>query len=273
MRSVKPDNIEKYIREAFENNSERMRFESGHALAPQTKKAALDQVLLYWRCLRDVAEKVTETEVRLHLPNQTTPKGRKFNIEGVVDIVQEGEKTIMYDLKTHDADFVRANLSSYGEQLNVYAYIWQKLRGLRLDETAIIATRFPKSLKEALNRRDPLQLEKALRAWEPVIPVRIDSNCVEKAINAFGKVVDSIEERKFEAPRPSILGKIESRKGRFAVTVCGNCDARFSCDSFRDYSLSTKEAQKLGRTDLQHAFEDNGTQIDREERLDAALSD
>ena len=139
MRSVKPDNIEKYIREAFENNSERMRFESGHALAPQTKKAALDQVLLYWRRLRDVAEKVTETEVRLHLPNQTTPKGRKFNIEGVVDIVQEGEKTIMYDLKTHDADFVRANLSSYGGQLNVYAYIWQKLRGLRLDETALLS--------------------------------------------------------------------------------------------------------------------------------------
>jgi hypothetical protein len=254
MRAAKSDEIENFIREAFENNSERMRSERGHALAPQTKKAALNQVLLFWRRLRDVAEKITKTEVRLRLPNQTTPKGRRFNIEGVVDIVQEGESTIMYDLKTHDADFVRANLSMYEEQLNVYAYIWQKLRGLRLDETAIIATRFPKSLKDALNSRDPVRIEKALREWEPVIPVRIDTACVEKAIIEFGRVVDSIEERKFEAPRLSILRKIELRKDRFGVTVCGNCDARFSCDSFRAYSVSTKKPQKLGRTALRRAL-------------------
>jgi PD-(D/E)XK nuclease superfamily len=272
MRSAKPDEIENFIREAFENNSERMRFESGHALAPETKKAALDQVLLYWRRLRDVAEKITETEVRLHLPNQTTPKGRRFNIEGAVDIVQEGERTIMYDLKTHDADFVRANLSMYEEQLNVYAYIWQELRGLRLDETAILATRFPKSVKEALNSRDPVRLEKALEEWEPVIPVRMDTTRVKKAISEFGKVVDSIEERKFKAPRPSILQKNESLKGRFAVTVCGNCDARFSCDSFRAYSVSTKETQKRDRTHRDIPFKDSENQEEREERVDAAFA-
>src|ERR1700730_17227223 len=161
MRAADPDEIEVFLRETFAKNSERIRFESGHALAPETKEAALDQVLLYWRRLRNVAEKITSTEVRLHLPNQTTPKGRKFNIEGVVDIVQEGEKTIMYDLKTHDADFVRANLSTYEEQLNVYAYIWQKLRGSQLDGTAILATRFPKYVKEALKSGDRGRLENA----------------------------------------------------------------------------------------------------------------
>jgi PD-(D/E)XK nuclease superfamily len=254
MRSADPDKIENFIFEAFENNSKRIRFGSGHALSPETKKDALDQVLLYWRRLRDVAEKITETEVRLHLPNQTTPKGRRFNIEGVVDIVQEGERTIMYDLKTHDADFVRANLSMYEKQLNVYAYIWQELRGLRLEETAILATRFPKSVKEALNSGDPVRLEKALKEWEPVIPVRVDPTRVKQVISEFGKVVDSIEERKFKAPRPSILRQNDSRKGRFAATVCGNCDARFSCNSFRAYSI--QPPKKRGRGALRHAFKD-----------------
>jgi hypothetical protein len=257
MRSADPNKIENFIRESFENNFERIRFESGHALAPELKEAALQQVLIYWRRLRDIAEKVTETEVRLHLPNQTTPKGRRFNIEGVVDIVQEKERTIMYDLKTHDADFVRSNLPIYEEQLNVYAYIWQKVRSMQLDETAILATRFPKSVKEALNSGDPAQLEKSLIKWDPVIPVPADTTCVEHAINEFGKVVDSIEERKFKPPGPSFLKKNEPVKGQFAATVCRNCDARFSCDSFRAYSDSI---QKRGRTAFQHYFEDYGSQ-------------
>src|SRR5947207_1032929 len=109
------DPTEAFIREAFDSNFEQLRFESGHALAPEVKERALEQTLLYWRKLRDIAESVTDTEVDLQLPNQKTPNGRKFNIEGIVDIVREQDRTVMYDLKTHDAEFVSDNIAMYEE--------------------------------------------------------------------------------------------------------------------------------------------------------------
>jgi hypothetical protein len=65
--------------------------------------------LRYWQKLKHVAEKVTDTEVRLVLPHQQTPQNRRFNIEGVVDILRDEGRTIMYDIKTHDVDYVREN--------------------------------------------------------------------------------------------------------------------------------------------------------------------
>src|SRR5438876_3937588 len=69
------------------------------------------------RCLRargrHIAESVTDTEVKLNLPNQKTPKKRTFCIDGVVDIVRENDAVTMYDLKTHDLEFVRDNIDLY----------------------------------------------------------------------------------------------------------------------------------------------------------------
>ena len=59
---------------------------------------------MYFRKMREVAETVSETEVKLTLPEQVSPHGNKFTIEGVVDIIRENESTTMYDIKTHDAD-------------------------------------------------------------------------------------------------------------------------------------------------------------------------
>ena len=135
------------IRQWFADNLDALRRESGHRLAPAVEQAALLQVLAYWRKLgQTVAAHVTDTEVRLNLPGNRTPKDRLFNIEGVVDIVREDERTVMYDLKTHDAEQVRGNAESYQRQLNVYAHIWQSLQGQKLDETAIIGTALPLSL-------------------------------------------------------------------------------------------------------------------------------
>ncbi len=160
--------VEQYIRTAFAENFERLRFESGHALSAEVKQAALNQAIQYWRKLKDIACKVTDTEVRLVLPNQRTPKRRSFNIEGVVDLVREEDKTTMYDLKTHDPDYVRKNLSQYEEQLNIYAYIWQRLRGQDLDETAVISTQFPESLRKAFDSNNSEKIEQELEKWERV---------------------------------------------------------------------------------------------------------
>ena len=92
---------EQFLRDAFEANFERLREESGRVVTPDVKEAALQQVLLYWRKLRTLAEQVTETEVHLVLPDQRSPEGRQYTLEGVVDIVREHGQTVMYDLKTY----------------------------------------------------------------------------------------------------------------------------------------------------------------------------
>src|SRR5215203_1313146 len=138
--------MDKWIGETFEENYLSMRMDGGHALTPDVKQMALEQVKAYYRKLRDVAEHVTDTEVRLTLPGQQTVNGREYTIEGIVDIVRDNDRTVMYDIKTHEADYVRQNIELYENQLNVYAHIWQNLRQQDLDETAIIATAFPQKL-------------------------------------------------------------------------------------------------------------------------------
>jgi hypothetical protein len=231
---------EEFIREAFDRNFDRLRFESGHSLSPEVKEAALQQVLFYWRRLREVAERITETEVKLNLPGQKTPKGRKFGIEGVVDIVRENDRVILYDLKTHDQESVRANLADYEKQLNVYAHIWQNLRRQQLDQTAIIATSLPDSVKEAIETNDPDQLAKALANWNPVIDIPADSRHIDETIHDFGKVVDNIEEGRFAPPPVRQLKRRETRHETFATRSCRNCDARFSCDSWRSARSSIR---------------------------------
>ena len=78
----------------------------------------------------------------------------------IVDIVQEADKIWMYDLKTHDADFIRGHTDFYEDQLNVYAHVWQKLRNNHLDHK--------------------------------------EENVTE-TIKEFAKVVDNIEDRVFSA--------------------------------------------------------------------------
>lgn len=232
------EEIEGLIREVFERNFEELRLESGKTISAVVKQAALNQVLLYWRKLREVAEAVTDTEVHLSLPSCESPEEREYTIEGIVDIVQDDARTVMYDIKTHDAEYVRGNLDLYEQQLNVYAHIWQGLRGEPLDEVAVIATAFPATVEDALASNDPAHLAHALSAWEPIIPIGYDSRRVEETVREFGGVVDTIEENRF-APRPvddlrEVLPGTQHR--RFATQICRNCDARFSCASYREYA-------------------------------------
>ncbi len=233
--------MEAFIRDAFEQNYEELRLESGHAIAPDVKLTALNQVLLYWRKLSEIAKNVTDTEVRLSLPNQKTPEKRMYTIEGVVDILRDNERTIMYDIKTHNADYVRdeKNIEVYEQQLNVYAHIWQNLRGQSLDGTAIIATDFPEDVRDALSSENEDNIAFALSKWDPVVPIRFDPKKVKETIAKFGEVVDDIENGVFApAPLERLNEVVKSTKFnvRFATNVCRNCDARFSCKSYREYA-------------------------------------
>lgn len=237
--------IEAFIRQVFEQNYEELRLDSGHAVTPDVKRTALNQVLLYWRMLNDIAQNVTDTEVRLSLPSQETPRGRDYTIEGVVDILRDNDRTVMYDIKTHNADYVRANIELYEQQLNVYAYIWQELRKQGLDAMAIIATDYPESVRSALANENEEDLAYAISQWQPVVDIDFEPKSVDETIAEFGQVVDDIEDGRFAPPALERLKEIMpgTRNIRFATHVCRNCDARFSCVSYRQYAwLGNKAA-------------------------------
>jgi hypothetical protein len=265
------ESMEDFILRHFEDNFQRLKFESGHGLSPEVKEAAKRQVLLYWRRLKKVADTITDTEVRLNLPGQETPKKRKFSIEGVVDIVREEGHTVMYDLKTHEPEYVMKNLAEYERQLNVYAHIWQNLRRQELNETAVIATQFPDSLNTAWENREqnPAAFEEELQLWDPIIPIQFDTLHVQETIQEFARTVDLIEDGKFAPPPVNRLKEIEVRNVTFATRVCRNCDARFSCRSYRDY-VKTSRSRDLPR--FKDIYNDAGPEADRESRMDAGLT-
>jgi hypothetical protein len=265
--------IEAFLLEAFDQNYELMRVEQGVALAPDVIEKARNHILFYWQKMKEVAERVTDTEVRLTLPQNETPKEREFTIEGVVDIVRDDDQTVMYDIKTHNVDFLRANLDQYEQQLNVYAYIWQTLRKEDLDEAAIICTDYPREVAEALESGDPQRLSIALEKWEPLIRINFNRQRVEQTIREFGEVVDKIEDYQFApASLETLHSTLAGGNKRFAVHVCRNCDARFSCSSYRAYA---RQGRGQAETQFRKYYQDLDVLEDQENwrtaNLDAAI--
>lgn len=263
------EQIAQFIREAFDQNYERLRLEGGHPLAPDVKETAYQQVLRYWQKLREVAESVTDTEVKLTLPEQVTPRGRRYTIEGVVDIVRDDEQTVMYDIKSHDPEYVRGNIRLYEKQLNVYAHIWQNLRGEPLDLTAVIATAFPAALRDAIGRGDEALVEREMEKWDPLVEIPFNQDHIEETIREFGEAVDAIEGKEFAPPAAEALrARVGGSRVLFATHVCRNCDARFSCGSYREYATSS--ANKVESAFRRH-YSDFGTEAERGERLTIIL--
>ena len=264
-----PQYIEERIKEMFEKNYQSLRLAGGHALTEDIKQLALNQIIAYYRKLRHIAEQVTETEVKLTLPNEITPNGNRFNIEGVVDIVQEGEEIWMYDLKTHDADFIREHTEFYEDQLNVYAHVWQNLRNNHLDKTAIISTALPEKVKNAMKFGDEEVQRIAFEEWKPVIEIECNKENVAQTIEEFANVVDNIEDRVFSPPDVKRLKiKEPGTNVQFATYVCRNCDARFSCSTYRDY---VKQSGVRSQSDIWKYLEDTGDVASNEEKILANL--
>lgn len=265
-----PEDIEALLSEFFDKNFESLRLESGHSLSAEVKKAALEQVHFYWRKLQQIASTITETEVRLNLPGQTTPNKRKFGIEGVVDIVREDGRTVMYDIKTHDADDVRQDLPFYEHQLNIYAHIWQNLRGQPLDGLAIIATALPDSLRHASRSEDTSLLNQELEKWDPIVPIDIQPSHIKEIIKDFARVVDCIEDFEFApAPLDTLNSRVGPRGILFATSVCRNCDARFACDSYRQYATNSRSPKESAF--LQY-LNDYGSDSDQQDWLSSELA-
>jgi hypothetical protein len=261
--------IEESLKDIFELNYEYIRLEGGVPFTQEIKDQAWQQILYYYRKLQGIAEKVTDTEVKLTLPNLKSPDGKRYSIEGVVDIVREEEEVWMYDIKTHDADYIRANKEYYSRQLNVYSYIWEKIRGNQLDHTAVISTMLPAGLKDAIQRNDGERERVSFAKWEPVIDLERSNEQIEATIADFGQIVDLIENKSFTPPSAAELEvKVAGTTRKFATQVCRNCDARFSCGSFREYA---RKGQVRGKFDFGKYLEDLAEPLEQEEWLNGNL--
>jgi hypothetical protein len=267
--AISDSEAEEQIRFFFERNLQQLQAEGAHALAPGPREMALQQVLLYWKKLRALAEQITDTEVKLNLPDQQTPNGKKFSIEGVVDIVREEDRTTLYDIKTHDPVEVRANINQYAAQLNLYAFIWQGLRGEPLDATSIICTAFPAPLREAVDSHDSLRVEQEFRKWDPVVEISLSGDDVKATVRAFADVVDRIQQHDF-APKSleDLRQPTPGMRRPFGTTVCRNCDARFSCGSYRVW---LQVGPRSSETTFRRYIEDLGSDGERLAFVEAAL--
>lgn len=263
------DEMLQFIEESFDENYELLRLEGGHSLSPFVKRLALEQVKLYWKKMKPLAENVSETEVKLTLPLQKTPKGRTYTVQGVVDVIRENEKTVLYDIKTHDVDFVRCNKTDYEGQLNIYAHIWQTNHGKKLDGTSIIATGQTEDLKRAYQTKNPQRIQKALEQWTPEVPIEFNEQKVQDTILSFSDVVDMIEEHQFSPPLiDKLMSPIRDNK-LFVAHACRNCDIRFSCDSYKEYAFSSMKA----KNDFLEYYDDYGTEYEKAEVLESSLND
>ena len=65
-----------------------------------------------------------------------------------------------------------------------------------------------------------------------------------------------------------IEAKIEGTTRRFATQVCRNCDARFSCGSFREYA---RKGQIKGKFDFRRYLEELAEPLEQEEWLNSNL--
>jgi hypothetical protein len=250
--------IEQYIKDVLEKNYTLLKTVAGHGLTEDVKNNALQQVLYYFQKCGDIARKVTDTEVKLTLSNLTTSSEEKrpFAIEGVVDIVSEKDNTWMYDLKTDSLDHIESNMNRYEAQLNVYAYIYQELQKKELKGTAIISTVLPIELQDAIADGDTEKIDRLLVKWQPIKEIKnFSQENVKATIREFGETVDKIETNQFSPPSVERLGEKlgkvpDGTKGRkrdyrrtFARRTCANCDARYSCASYKAYqkSIAKKE--------------------------------
>ena len=235
--TMSDETIKAKIDEFFDRNYAMLAADGNRGLTPHMIHKARQQVHQYYQKMKEVAHAVTETEVKLTLPEQRSPKGRRFTIEGVVDIVREDERTVMYDVKTHDREMVADRAHLYAEQLNVYAHIFQRLRNNQLDETAIICTKFPRGLETALKEQDPARIAREFEEWDPVVPIPFAQDDVARMVESFGAVVDQIEDKEFSPPPVARLReRFGEGRATFGNKICRYCDARFSCDSYRTFA-------------------------------------
>ena len=113
----------------------------------------------------------------------------------------------------------------------------------------------------AVVTNEPARPEDACDEIADLVPLDFDAARVEETVADFGQVVDRIEGGTFGPRSVADLNKREGdMSARFATAVCRNCDARFSCGSYREWALSG-----VSRSNIERRFaEYYGEVLDRD---------
>lgn len=230
--------FENKLRIKFEENYEYLKGQtSGHLVTGPVKDAAFLQVQYYLRRNKVLVEHINHSGVRLSLPEMKTPHvNYVYTIDGVVDIAEAKDGTLMYCIKTTDRQSLLEHLDLYRGELSVYTYIYKKIYGGNPTKIAIVTTALPKSLRDAIKVNDRILLERLMKEWQPIEVFDYSEEKVEAYINDFGLVVEKIEGGLFNPPTAMRLSEPYGRfDSIFAIEVCRNCDVRYSCDSYSAY--------------------------------------
>jgi len=269
--------IEDFIKLRLKENLKLMQAETGQRVNQNVVIAAERQALAYWHTMHLLAEKITETEVKLSLPECSTPKGRTFTIEGVVDIVKEDSGMSIYDIKTMPRDYVEKNKLKFAMQLNVYAHILGGLKGVKVKKAAVIATAPADNIKRKFNTAHFKDFIVMLKSMDPFVDIPLNEDSITDTITKFGEIVDRIQDGDFKPKSVDELKRKDTEGGKtrqFGTDVCRNCDARFSCSSYRKFRSIPENLKKVKRkdTNIWEFFTDCGESLDVSDELDANTS-
>jgi DNA helicase-2/ATP-dependent DNA helicase PcrA len=169
-------------------------------LAPVVKRAALEQVLRYYRRHEGNWERVKEAEVDVSLVKDD------YILKGSIDLIQgEGTTVEIVDFKSEkklDVNSLkdREKLDRYRRQLEVYSHIVEERTGHTVSKMHLYYT--------------------SEESGNPYITFPKDSRTIGQTIAKFDEVVGRIESKDF-----SILER--------PAKLCKGCDMRFYCDAKR----------------------------------------
>ena len=167
-------------------------------LAEPVKRAALRQVLNYYRKHIDNWDRIKEAEVDVSLVKDD------YILKGSIDLIKGDDGTVeIIDFKSEKKLDVnnlkdREKLDRYRRQLEVYAHIVEERTGAIVSQTHLYYT--------------------SEESGNPYISFPKNSRSTEKTIATFDEVVRRIEDKDF---------RISERPDK----LCKGCDMRFYCDA------------------------------------------
>ncbi|PSB25361.1 ATP-dependent helicase [Stenomitos frigidus] len=167
-------------------------------LAPNVKRAALEQVTRYYHRNQGNWSHIQEAEVDVSLVKD------EYILSGSIDLIQgEGNTVEIVDFKSEKKLDVnnrkdREKLDRYRRQLEVYSHIVEERTGHTVSKMHLYYT--------------------SEESGNPYITFPKDDRSIDRTITTFDQVVHRIEGKDFQIPeRPTKL--------------CKGCDMRFYCDA------------------------------------------
>lgn len=189
---------EEQVERWFETNYTLLTKRERVYLSLYPKRAALEQILRYYRRHEGNWQRVKEAEVDVSLVKD------QYILTGSIDLIEGDNNTVeIVDFKSEKKPDVnnpndRIKLDRYRRQLEVYAHIVEERMGLEVSKTHLYYT--------------------SEENGNPYISFLKNSRSIEKTVSTFDEVVKRIEAKDFSlAERPEKL--------------CRDCDLRFYCNA------------------------------------------